>query len=87
MTSHRITTVLTRYKTTVLLFAVAGLLLGTVLSFVRPLEYRASTRLLITQGTLSADAYTASRSAERIADDLAQIVFTSTFFEQDGRRL
>ncbi|OGL69900.1 hypothetical protein A3C17_04515 [Candidatus Uhrbacteria bacterium RIFCSPHIGHO2_02_FULL_53_13] len=82
MTSHRITTVLTRYKTTVLLFAVAGLLLGTVLSFVRPLEYRASTRLLITQGTLSADAYTASRSAERIADDLAQIVFTSTFFEQ-----
>lgn len=82
MNSHRITTLLARYKTTVLLFTVVGILLGVVFSFVRPLEYRASTRLLITQGTLSADAYTASRSAERIADDLSQIVYTTTFFEQ-----
>lgn len=82
MNTRRATTLLMRYWSTVVLFAVLGVVLGVVLSFVRPLEYRASTRLLITQDVLSADAYTASRSAERIADELSHIVFTSTFFDQ-----
>ncbi len=82
MTSERMWNILSRYASTVVLFAVSGLVLGVVLSFLRPLEYRASTRLLITQNVVSADAYTASRSSERIADELARIVFTSTFFEQ-----
>ncbi len=63
-------------------FAVCGLLLGVALSFIRPLEYSSSIRLLITQESISSDAYSASRSAERVADDLAQIVYTTTFFDQ-----
>ena len=62
--------------------ALAGLILGAGLSLVRPLEYRSSIRLLITQQTASVDAYTASRSVERIADDLANIVPTKLFFDQ-----
>ncbi len=54
--------------------------LAIVLSFLRPLEYSSTTRILITQELGAVDAYTASRSAERIADDLASIVYTSTFF-------
>jgi capsular polysaccharide biosynthesis protein len=64
---------------------VAGFVLGAVvallLSLLRPLEYRSSMTLLITQQAGSSDAYTASRSAERLADDLARYVGTSNFFE------
>ncbi|MDP2631852.1 MAG: hypothetical protein Q8P30_03755 [Candidatus Uhrbacteria bacterium] len=67
---------------TIFLISAVGLLLGVVLSFLRPLEYSSTTRLLITQELGSVDAYTASRSAERIADDLATAVYTSTFFDK-----
>ncbi|MBU0614453.1 hypothetical protein KJ766_04220 [Patescibacteria group bacterium] len=67
---------------TVLLVAAIGLLLGVGLSFLRPLEYTSTVRLLITQRLGAVDAYTASRSAERIADDLASIIYTSTFFDK-----
>ncbi len=67
---------------TILLFAVGGLVLAVLLSLVRPLEYSSTTRILITQELGVVDAYTASRSAERIADDLSNIVYTSTFFDK-----
>lgn len=56
--------------------------LAVLLSFIRPLEYSSTTRILITQELGVVDAYTASRSAERIADDLASVVYTSTFFDK-----
>ena len=52
------------------------------MSLIRPLEFSSSIRLLVTQESVSADAYTASRSAERVADDLANIVLTTAFFDQ-----
>ena len=67
---------------TVLLFAACGTVLAVLLSLLRPLEYSSTTRILITQELGVVDAYTASRSAERIADDLASIVYTSTFFDK-----
>ncbi|MFH1631707.1 MAG: hypothetical protein ABIA47_01620 [bacterium] len=67
---------------TIFLVAAMGLLLGVVLSFLRPLEYSSTVRLLVTQELGSVDAYTASRSAERIADDLSTAVYTSTFFDK-----
>lgn len=82
MYTQKVLTLLSRYPSTIALFSVLGLVLGVVGSFAWPLEYRASTRLLVTQSSLSADAYTASRSAERLADELSRIVFTTTFFDQ-----
>lgn len=63
-------------------FGILGIVLGVGLSLLRPLEYSSSIRLLITQESVSADAYTASRSAERVADDLAGIVSTTLLFDQ-----
>ncbi|MFZ2681950.1 MAG: hypothetical protein WAZ14_02560 [Patescibacteria group bacterium] len=82
--SYRYTqlTPLLRGWPTVLLFATFGLVLAALLSLVRPLEYSSTTRILITQELGIVDAYTASRSAERIADDLSSIVYTSTFFDK-----
>jgi capsular polysaccharide biosynthesis protein len=68
---------------TVVMFALLGLVLALIISFVQPLKYSSTVRLLILQdiggGT---DAYTASRSEERIADNLSTIIYTSTFFDQ-----
>lgn len=66
----------------ILLYGFIGLVVATLLSFIRPLEYSATTRIGITQELGSVDAYTASRSAERIADNLsAAVYFTSVFNE------
>lgn len=65
------------------MFGLLGIVLSLVISFVQPLRYASTARLLILQniGT-QVDAYTASRSEERIAENLSTIVYTSTFFEQ-----
>ncbi|MBT3231142.1 hypothetical protein HN358_05220 [Candidatus Uhrbacteria bacterium] len=67
---------------TVLLTAAIGLFLGVVLSFVQPLEYSSTARILITQELGTVDAYTASLSVERISEDLADIVYTTSFYEK-----
>src|SRR3989338_652469 len=66
---------------TILLVAVLGLLVAVILSFFQPLNYRSTTRLLISQNTSLVDAYTASRSNERVADDMATLVHTSSFYK------
>ena len=65
------------------LFGLLGLVLALLISFVQPLQYSSTIRLLILQDSgSSVDAYTASRADERIAENLATILFTSTFFDQ-----
>lgn len=68
---------------TIVMFGLLGLVLSLIVSFVQPLQYASTARLLILQNIgLSVDAYTASRSEERIAENLSTIVYTSTFFDQ-----
>lgn len=67
---------------TVLLSAACGMVLAVLLSLIRPLEYSATTRILITQELGAVDAYTASRSAERIVDDLSGVLYTTDFFNK-----
>lgn len=81
MSYTRITPVLSGWPR-IFLFSAIGLFFGVILSFLQPLEYSSTTRMLITQELGAVDAYTASRSTERIANDLANIVYTSTFFDK-----
>jgi len=75
------TTLFLRQWRRVSLFGIIGLFFAVAVSFVNPLQYSSTVRLLISQdiGT-SVDAYTASRSEERIAQNLATIIYTTTFF-------
>jgi len=82
MSKQKYTNILKKNWRTIFLFALLGLLLALVFSVVQPLKYSSTIRLLITQQVSSADAYTASRSAERVAEELAAIVYTSTFFDE-----
>lgn len=62
--------------------ALVGALLAALLSFIQPLEYSSTVRLLITQpGATNTDPYTILKSNERIAQNLSQLLYTSSFFE------
>ncbi|MBI5370071.1 hypothetical protein HZA85_02710 [Candidatus Uhrbacteria bacterium] len=68
---------------TILMFGLLGLVFALIVSFVQPLQYGSTARLLILQDVgSSVDAYTASRSEERIAENLSTIIYTSTFLDQ-----
>ncbi|TAK03238.1 hypothetical protein EPO34_04175 [Patescibacteria group bacterium] len=76
-------TVLRRAWFTLALFSLLGLVVSLLASFVQPLKYSSTVRLLVRQDAGAAvDAYTASRSEERIADNLTDVLYTTTFFEQ-----
>jgi capsular polysaccharide biosynthesis protein len=65
-----------------LLAGAVGGVIAVLFSLLHPLEYSSTTRILITQELSNVDAYTASRSAERIADDLTGVIYTSDFFHK-----
>lgn len=66
----------------IVLFATVGFVLAIGISFLQPLRYSSTVRLLIIQDLGSIDAYTASRSVERLAENLGTIIYTTTFFDQ-----
>lgn len=55
---------------------VVGLLAGVVQR-----EYSSETRLLVVQKYTLTDSYTASKSAEKISNNLAEAIHTTTFFD------
>jgi len=67
----------------ILLFAVVVAAAGAAISFLFPLQYSSTMRLLIIQKQLSsADPYTAIKASERISDNLGQIIYTTSFFDK-----
>ncbi len=65
------------------MFAVLSALFAAAVSFAFPLRYSSSMRLLIIQRQLSSsDPYTAIKASERIADNLAQILYTTSFYDK-----
>lgn len=74
----------------IVFFTLLGAILTLVGSFMRPLEYSSSVRLLIVQKNIgTSDAYTVLKSAESIGDNLSQVVYTSSFLDKvlDSRYL
>lgn len=68
---------------TIIGFAFLGLVIALLASFLQPLRYSSTVRLLILQkNTETLDAYTASRSTERLAENLSTIIYTTSFFNQ-----
>lgn len=63
------------------LITLAGLVLALLGSALMPLKFSSTVRLLITQtNATGVDPYTAIKSTERIGQNLAEIVYTSSFF-------
>ena len=61
--------------------SVLGLVLAIGFSLIQPLRYSSTVRLLITQTNVTGmDPYTAVKSTERIAQNLAEVIYTSSFY-------
>lgn len=76
-------TIASREWRKVVAIAILTALFAALISFVRPLEYSSTIRLLIIQrSALGLDPYTAIRSAERVSENLANIVYTTSFFDK-----
>src|SRR5688572_19836487 len=74
---------LERHWRTIAVSAVLVMVAAAALSFVRPLEYSSALRLLIMQKAgVNLDPCTAILSAERIADNLSQVIYTSVFYDK-----
>ncbi|OGY42248.1 MAG: hypothetical protein A2Y82_00505 [Candidatus Buchananbacteria bacterium RBG_13_36_9] len=60
-----------------------AIVIALIISLVQPFQYAASTKILIIQKQeQNLDAYTATKSAERIGKNLADIIFTSSFYNE-----
>ena len=83
MSQTNYSTIILRRWFAIIIFGLLGLVLALGVSFIQPLKYSSSVRLLILQNIgVSVDAYTASRSEERIAENLSTIIYTTSFFDQ-----
>lgn len=79
--SHNLVHVFVRSWRFLLLVMGVGLALALGFSLVQPLRYSSTVRLLITQTSLTGiDPYTAIKSTERIAQNLSEIIYTTSFF-------
>ncbi len=67
----------------IFIIALSTVILSLLLSLLFPLQYSSTVRLLIIQKSgLNLDPYTALKSAERVGDNLSQVIYTSAFFNQ-----
>jgi uncharacterized protein involved in exopolysaccharide biosynthesis len=59
---------------------VLGVILATAFSFLSPIQYSSSVRLLITQANaVGTDPYTTLKFTERIASSLSELLYSSSF--------
>ena len=80
MTSNLLRTFLNSWRL-VVLCALAGLILVVGFSLIQPLRYSSTVSLLITQTNITGlDPYTAVKSTERIAQNLSEVIYTTSFF-------
>src|SRR5690242_8833843 len=80
--SHYLYTLARGWKQ-VLAFALVTAVAGMGISFLFPLQYSSTMRMLVIQKQLSsADPYTAIKASERISDNLGQIIYTTSFFDK-----
>ncbi len=70
-----------RKKQTIFTITLVVLLVFLIFSFARPLDYRATSRLLIIQN-FSSDAYTASKSTQFLGSTLAEVINSNSFLDQ-----
>jgi uncharacterized protein involved in exopolysaccharide biosynthesis len=63
--------------------AFLGAVLALLFSFITPLQYSSSMRLLVTQQNAgNLDPYTAMKATERMAGSLQQLAYSTTFFQE-----
>lgn len=82
---HRINflSYLSKKKSIIVYCILIVLIPAIVLSLIKPLEYSSTVSVLIIQKiNPNLDAYTAARAAEKLGQNLAEIIYTTSFFDK-----
>lgn len=66
----------------ILIITVIAVIVSVGITAVQPFEYRSTFSVLVIEKTNSADAFAAAKSAERASLSLAQILYTTSFYDQ-----
>lgn len=71
-------------KKSIIFYCILIILIPAVaLSLIKPLEYSSTVSVLIIQKiNPNLDAYTAARAAEKLGQNLAEIIYTTSFFDK-----
>ena len=77
--------ILKERKRLVIIITCSALILSLILSIIQPFQYSAKTRLLVIPATGGMDTYSALKSAEKIGENLSQIIHTTSFFDKVTR--
>ncbi len=81
MSSPNLTRIYIRSWRYLVAASLVGLVLAVGFSLLQPLRYSSTVRLLITQTNVAGvDPYTAVKSTERIAQNLGQVILTTSFY-------
>lgn len=75
-------TAIRRHWISITVVTIVALGVSVGLSAVQPYEYRSSLSLLVIERNTSTDAFAAAKSAERASLSLAQILYTSDFYDR-----
>lgn len=67
---------------TIFLITAGVVALSLILSLIQPFQYSAKTRLLVIPASGGMDAYSALKSAEKIGENISQIIYTTSFFDK-----
>ena len=69
--------------TVVAVITLVSLVVGLIVTLIQPFQYRSEVKILVIQkSAVSIDAYSASKSAERIGNNLGQVIYSSNFLEK-----
>lgn len=63
-------------------YALLGVAIALIASLLQPLRYASTIRLLVLQDAGAVDAYTASRSVERLSENFSTVIYTTAFFQE-----
>ncbi len=81
MSTPNLTRIFLRFWRLIAICTALGFVLAIGFSLIQPLRYSSTVRLLITQTNVTGlDPYTAIKSTERIAQNLSEVIYTSSFF-------
>jgi len=67
---------------TIFLITGGAVALSLILSLIQPFQYSAKTRLLVIPAGGGMDAYSVLKSSEKIGENIAQIIYTTSFFDK-----
>lgn len=74
-------TLLSRKKQTIWSWVFVFISLGIIVTFVQPLKYSVTSKLLVIQNTRDVDPYTVSKSNEYLGNLFSQVLYSSSFYD------